>query len=325
MIDHRPFLELLDARARHPERIAEPRARKRRPLLAGDERTCIIAADHPARAVLSGSDPLAMAHRRVLLGGLLMALAQPGVDGILVSPDIGDDLLLLDALHDKIAIGSMNRGGLAGAAWELDDRFTAYDADAIARGGLDGGKMLLRLDLNDRGSLATLEGCARAMTSLAARKLLAMIEPLPAVGRASGGPDLEGARRSGAPRSASPRGWGRRRRTPGSRCPSPTTWSACSTRRRCRRCCWAATPATARPRCSRAGSARSPSPGSRPRRGPRPALPTRRRRRRRGRRGGGTGARMSRRLHWPAGRAADGADPVAITPESPDGGTPASG
>ena len=182
MIDNVASWSLLDARARHPERIAQAAAaRKRRPLLADDGRTCIIAADHPARAALKvGCEPLAMARRRDLLGRLLVALAQPGVDGVLGTPDVIEDLLLLDALDGRIAIGSMNRGGLPGAAWELDDRFTAYDADAIARSGLDGGKMLLRMALNDPGTAATLEGCARAVSELAARKLVAMVEPLPA-------------------------------------------------------------------------------------------------------------------------------------------------
>lgn len=182
MIEDRRFLELLDIRARDPGRIARAAAeRKRRPLLAADGRTCIIAADHPARAALKvGSEPLAMARRRDLLGRLLVALAQPGVDGVLGTPDVLEDLLLLGALDGTVAIGSMNRGGLPGAAWELDDRFTAYDAESIGRSGLEGGKMLLRLALNDPGTAATLEGCSRAVTELAARKLVAMVEPLPA-------------------------------------------------------------------------------------------------------------------------------------------------
>ncbi len=182
MIDNRRFLDLLDTRARYPERIEQAAAKRtRRPLLADDGRTCIIAADHPARAALKvGSEPLAMARRRDLLGRVMVALAQPGVDGVLGTPDVIEDLLILDALDGRIAIGSMNRGGLPGAAWELDDRFTAYDADGIARSGLDGGKMLLRMALNDPGTAATLEGCARAVTALAARKLIAMVEPLPA-------------------------------------------------------------------------------------------------------------------------------------------------
>jgi hypothetical protein len=60
---------------------------------------------------------------------------------------------------------------------ELDDRFTAYDAAAIARSGFGGGKMLLRIDADDPGSLATIEACSRAVSNLAGRELVAMVEP----------------------------------------------------------------------------------------------------------------------------------------------------
>ena len=43
----------------------------------------------------------------------------PDVDGVLGSPDIVEELLLLGALEGKVVIGSMNRGGLDGAT--LDD------------------------------------------------------------------------------------------------------------------------------------------------------------------------------------------------------------
>ena len=52
-------------------------------------------------------------------------------DPRLASAEILDDLVLLGALEDKVAVGTMNRGGLAGARWELDDRFTAYDTDHL--------------------------------------------------------------------------------------------------------------------------------------------------------------------------------------------------
>ena len=93
-----------------------------------------------------------MASRPDLLDRLLTALQRPGVDGVLGTPDILEDLLLLGALEDKVVIGSMNRGGLQGAAFELDDRFTAYrSAEEIAARRLDGGKMLTRIDLGRPG------------------------------------------------------------------------------------------------------------------------------------------------------------------------------
>ena len=106
-----------------------------------------------------------------------MALSRPGVNGVLGTPDVLEDLLLLGALDDKVVFGSMNRGGLTGAPWEIDDRFTAYDAEAIAAMGFEGGKMLTRIDLGDPATAPTLEACARAVDALADRRLVAMIEP----------------------------------------------------------------------------------------------------------------------------------------------------
>ena len=82
--------------------------------------------------------PLAMADRADLLDRLVLALSRPGVNGVLGTPDVLEDLLLLGALDSKVVVGSMNRGGLAGTVFELDDRFTAYDAGAIAGRGLRG-------------------------------------------------------------------------------------------------------------------------------------------------------------------------------------------
>jgi hypothetical protein len=60
-----------------------------------------------------------------------------------------EELLLLGVLDGKVVIGSMNRGGLDGATWTMDDRFTGYDAASIAACRLEGGKMLLRIDDRD--------------------------------------------------------------------------------------------------------------------------------------------------------------------------------
>lgn len=172
-------LDLTEIRAREPGRIEEAwSARTRRPLLGDDGRLLVVAADHPARGALGvRSDPMAMASRGELLDRLATALSRPGVDGVLGTPDILDDLLLMGALDDKVVIGSMNRGGLQGAAFELDDRFTSYTADEIAARGLEGGKMLTRICLSDPGTVATLEASAQAVSELAAHRLMAMVEP----------------------------------------------------------------------------------------------------------------------------------------------------
>lgn len=171
--------QLSEVRASDPGLFARRWAdRSRRPLLGEDGRMLLVAADHPARGALGvRGEGMAMGSRSDLLERLATALSRPGVDGVLGTPDVLDDLLLMGALEGKVAIGSMNRGGLQGAAFELDDRFTGYTAAEIARRGLDGGKMLTRIALDDPTSVATLEASARAVTELAEREIMAMVEP----------------------------------------------------------------------------------------------------------------------------------------------------
>ena len=171
--------DLTEIRVREPQRIEQAwAARARRPVVGDDGRLLLVAADHPARGALGvRGNTGAMASRSDLLRRLVTAISRPGVDGVLGTPDILDDLLLLGALEGKVVIGSMNRGGLQGSVFELDDRFTAYRAQDIAASGLDGGKMLTRIAMGDPGTVATLEASARAVTELAERGLMAMVEP----------------------------------------------------------------------------------------------------------------------------------------------------
>ncbi|MDR3080914.1 MAG: deoxyribose-phosphate aldolase [Streptomyces sp.] len=171
--------DLVTVRARHPEAIAEAAARRvRRPLIGDSGRLMIVAADHPARGALDiGDRRLAMANRAVLLERVCIALSRPGVDGVLATADILEDLLLLGVLDDKVVMGSMNRGGLAGASFEMDDRFTGHRARDIARLRFDAGKLLLRIDYDDPGSLATMESTARAVDEMAELHLPIFVEP----------------------------------------------------------------------------------------------------------------------------------------------------
>jgi hypothetical protein len=171
--------DLVRVRARHPEAVAEAAARRRRrPLLGDGGRLMIVAADHPARGALGvGDRAFAMANRADLLERLCVALSHPGVDGVLATADILDDLLLLGVLEDKVVIGSMNRGGLAGAAFELDDRFTGHRPRDLTRLRFDAGKLLLRIDYDDPGSLATMESAARVVDEMAERRLPVFVEP----------------------------------------------------------------------------------------------------------------------------------------------------
>ncbi|MDP4586383.1 MAG: deoxyribose-phosphate aldolase [Microbacteriaceae bacterium] len=173
------FDALRETRATNPGRLAEVYAnRQRRELLAADGRLMIVAADHPARGALAvNGHATAMADRYELLTNLAIALARPGVDGVLGTPDIIDDLALLGLLDNKVVVGSMNRGGLRGASFEMDDRYTAYDMPAIERDGLDFAKNLVRINLQDAGTADTLEASALAVSDAAELNIPIMLEP----------------------------------------------------------------------------------------------------------------------------------------------------
>jgi len=173
------FARLRDTRANQPGSIIDAvRRRRRRPLLGDAGRLFIVAADHPARGALGvGSEPMAMANRYELLERLVLALSRPGVDGVLGTPDIIEDLAVLGALEGKIVVGSMNRGGLKSAVFEMDDRFTGYDVPSMIESGIDFGKLLVRINLQDAGSATTLEATARAVDAAAAARLPIMLEP----------------------------------------------------------------------------------------------------------------------------------------------------
>ena len=148
--------------------------------LVGDTgRLMLVAADHPARGALRRRRRRA-GHGRPLpscCAGCASRWRGPGVDGVLGTADILEDLLLLGALDGKVVIGSMNRGGLAGTVFEIDDRFTGYDAAAIAGMGFHGGKMLLRIDPDDPATAAPWRPAPTRSTSWPSSGLMAMVEP----------------------------------------------------------------------------------------------------------------------------------------------------
>ncbi len=187
-LDQARYEALIEARVFEPDSFRSALSdRPRRTVPGTDGRLLILAADHTARGMLAANgDPLAVADRFTLLDRLLRSLAEPGVDGVLASADILEELAWLGALDGRLAIGTMNRGGVIGADWELDDRMTAYDADHVESCGLDGGKVLLRIDDTDPGVARTIESVASVVTQLADRRIMCMVEPLPYVKEPSG-------------------------------------------------------------------------------------------------------------------------------------------
>ena len=182
---------LTERRIADPEFALEGAARRRRrDRLAPDGRLNILAADHPARQVTKvAEDALAMADRRDYLARIVRVLSSDRVDGLMATMDILEDLLALDGLlreaggppllDGKLLIGSLNRGGLAGASWELDDPVTGPSPATCQAWRLDGAKLLLRIADDEPGSLKTMLASAQAITEAAALHLPLFLEPLP--------------------------------------------------------------------------------------------------------------------------------------------------
>ncbi|HLM98885.1 MAG TPA: hypothetical protein VK335_06365 [Bryobacteraceae bacterium] len=182
---------LVDTRVADPEFAAQVAGhRKRRERLAPDGKLNILAADHPARRVTKvGEDMLAMADRRDYLARILRVLMSDQVDGLMATMDILEDLLAIDGfmqdaggpalLDEKVLIASLNRGGLAGASWEMDDPITGPSPATCAAWRLDGAKLLWRVADGEPGSLQTMLASARAITEANALRLPTFLEPLP--------------------------------------------------------------------------------------------------------------------------------------------------
>ena len=173
------FEQIKDLRATNPAAVGKALAkRKRRRIIQGDGNLFVLAADHPARGALAvNGNPTAMGSRRELLARFAEALQNPKVDGVLGTADVLEDLALMGLLEGKITVGSMNRGGLRNSVFEFDDRYTAYTASAIKNAGIDFGKNLMRINLDDPATAQLLEKSAEVIDQCAALQIPIMLEP----------------------------------------------------------------------------------------------------------------------------------------------------
>ncbi|MGA2665401.1 MAG: hypothetical protein ABSF83_10695 [Nitrososphaerales archaeon] len=189
----RVYNKITDIRVDDPDvPKREARRRIRRDALTGDGKLVLLAADHPGRMTITiRDDPLRMGRRHELLSRIVRVLADSPFDGLLGTADIIDELLMISHvsaraapahfLNKKVVIGSVNRGGLSGSAFELDDQPTGYDVDGIVSMNLDGAKFLLRIDLADRDSAETLAYCVQTVAECNRQSLPVFVEPLPVV------------------------------------------------------------------------------------------------------------------------------------------------
>jgi hypothetical protein len=159
-----PASATFSRRALGIERIAERARGRRRPIL-GPKGPCSRRRG-PSAGVLRRRPPLAMADRRDA-GARARGSRRPGSTGCWGRRSI-DDLLLLDAL-DMVVLGTMNRGGLAGALGRSTTgsrRTMPIHRDRGTRGDA------ARID-SPIGNARHARDCAVAVTSLARRRLLA--------------------------------------------------------------------------------------------------------------------------------------------------------
>jgi DhnA family fructose-bisphosphate aldolase class Ia len=185
--------KLTEVRVTDPEcSLRAAKARKRRTNLTLDGKLNILAADHPARRVTKvGDDPLRMADRQGYLARIVRVLQSDVVDGVMATMDVLEDLLILHhlilegggpgLLDDRLLIASLNRGGLAGTSWEMDDPITGASPATCAALKLDGAKLLMRLCDDETSSLETMLYCSTAVTEMNALGLPTFLEPLPVV------------------------------------------------------------------------------------------------------------------------------------------------
>ena len=191
------YEQITDVRVTKPDLINTAAERRSRPEdLTYDGKLTLLATDHPARRVTAaGDDPLAMGDRYDYLGRIVRVLGTE-CDGVMGTVDVLEELLILDQLiveaggesflDDTMLIASLNRGGLAGATWELNDRWTSFSSEALARLRVDGVKLQWRCDLTNADSAETLEHCWYAMDDADRANLPIFFEPLPVTKTARG-------------------------------------------------------------------------------------------------------------------------------------------
>lgn len=130
----------------------------------------ILAADHRPRAVMT------IEAYRPYLAALSAAL--PACDGILASRQPLEDLVRSGAVRaDQRTYLSINRTGLAGSAFELDDRLVTTVSAAVTE-GWTGIKHMTRIDLGDPLTAPALELLGRVIDDARAAGLEALIESL---------------------------------------------------------------------------------------------------------------------------------------------------
>ena len=184
------YEQITETRISKPELLSTAAERRSKPEdLTYDGKLTLLVADQPGRRVTAaGSESLAMANRYEFLGRIVRVLGTE-FDGLIATSDVIEELLILDQLtvaagadsflDDTLLIASVNHSGLAGSAWELNNRPSSFSSDALAQLRLDGIKLSWRVDLQDKDSGQTLDDCAQVMEDAGRADLPIFFEALP--------------------------------------------------------------------------------------------------------------------------------------------------
>ena len=195
------FHEVSRLRVEEPDLIKkEMLARKRRKTVAPNGYLTVVAADHPARNLMS---PPEMGSRLDYMGRILRCLADSDVDGLMATSDVIEDVVLANYIHkqkhkgkgfldERILMACVNRTGLAGLDHELMDRESSYlSAKRIKEMNLDAAKMLFRIpvkaDSRDRYAIETMERCAKLTAECVDLQIPMFMEPLAVDRKPEGG------------------------------------------------------------------------------------------------------------------------------------------
>ena len=182
------FLKLNEIKAFHPEIILEETAKREKPGFP-HKHLVFAAADHNARMINEyKGNPIGLSNRREYLTRLVRMLQSDSIDGIEATPDIIEDLIIInrirresgekDFLKGKMLVGTVNRGGLKNTVWEMDDMPACFTVDRIHKLNMDGVKFMIRLNPMDERTKYTVRYCADAINAAESYGLPIFIEAL---------------------------------------------------------------------------------------------------------------------------------------------------
>jgi len=184
------FDSICEIKVNTPEIItSESISRKRRKNITKDGKLLLLATDHNARMITDyDGDIVRMGNRYEWLSSIVRILICNEIDGFEGTPDIIEDLLILnyiskkssgiDFLSNKLMIGTVNRGGLKGTSWEMDDQCTCFTVERIAYLKLDGVKFMFRIDIDDDRSGKIIKYCSDIVNQSTKKGLPIFIESL---------------------------------------------------------------------------------------------------------------------------------------------------